>query len=42
MNLFAAGRYLDRVALSSQPYRFTSASSSSTVQKIDTLLVIPL
>ena len=42
MNLFAAGRYLDRIALTSQPYRFIERLVVLDSQKIDTLLVIPL
>ena len=42
MGLFAAGRYLDRVALTSQPYRFIERLVVLDSQKIDTLLVIPL
>ena len=41
-HLFAAGRYLDRVALTSQPYRFIERLVVLDSQKIDTLLVIPL
>jgi len=42
MGLFAAGRYLDRIALTSQPYRFIERLVVLDSQKIDTLLVIPL
>ena len=42
MNLFAAGRYLDRIALTAQPYRFIERLVVLDSQKIDTLLVIPL
>lgn len=42
MALFAAGRYLDRIALTSQPYRFIERLVVLDSQKIDTLLVIPL
>jgi 3-phenylpropionate/cinnamic acid dioxygenase small subunit len=42
MSLFAAGRYLDRIALTSQPYRFIERLVVLDSQKIDTLLVIPL
>src|ERR1700751_1319818 len=42
MALFAAGRYLGRSALTSQPYRFIERLGVLDSQKIDTLLVIPL
>ena len=42
MSLFAAGRYLDRIDLTSQPYRFIERLVVLDSQKIDTLLVIPL
>jgi len=42
MGLFAAGRYLDRIALTSQPYRLIERLVVLDSQKIDTLLVIPL
>jgi 3-phenylpropionate/cinnamic acid dioxygenase small subunit len=42
MSLFAAGRYLDRIDLTSQPYRFIERLVLLDSQKIDTLLVIPL
>jgi anthranilate 1,2-dioxygenase small subunit len=42
MSLFASGRYLDRVDLTSQPYRFIERLVVLDSQKIDTLLVIPL
>jgi 3-phenylpropionate/cinnamic acid dioxygenase small subunit len=42
MTLFATGRYLDRVDLTSQPYRFIERLVVLDSQKIDTLLVIPL
>jgi 3-phenylpropionate/cinnamic acid dioxygenase small subunit len=42
MGLFASGRYLDRVDLTSQPYRFIERLVVLDSQKIDTLLVIPL
>jgi len=42
MSLFAAGRYLDCVDLTSQPYRFIERLVVLDSQKIDTLLVIPL
>ena len=42
MSLFAAGRYLDRIDLSAEPYRFIERLVILDSQKIDTLLVIPL
>lgn len=42
MSLFAAGRYLDRIALAIRPYRFIERLVVLDSQKIDTLLVIPL
>jgi anthranilate 1,2-dioxygenase small subunit len=42
MALFATGRYLDRIDLTSQPYRFIERLVVLDSQKIDTLLVIPL
>jgi 3-phenylpropionate/cinnamic acid dioxygenase small subunit len=42
MSLFAAGRYLDSIDLTSQPYRFIERLVVLDSQKIDTLLVIPL
>jgi 3-phenylpropionate/cinnamic acid dioxygenase small subunit len=42
MSLFAAGRYLDRIDISAEPYRFTERLVVLDSQKIDTLLVIPL
>jgi anthranilate 1,2-dioxygenase small subunit len=42
MSLFAAGRYLDRIALTILPYRFIERLVVLDSQKIDTLLVIPL
>src|ERR1700751_1537605 len=42
MSLFAAGRYLDRIDVTSQPYRFIERLVVLDSQKIDTLLVIPL
>ena len=42
MTLFAAGRYLDRIDLTSQPYRFIERLVVLDSHKIDTLLVIPL
>ena len=41
MTLFAAGRYHDRIALTSQPYRFIERLVVLDSQKIDPLLVIP-
>lgn len=41
-SLFAAGRYLDRIDLSAEPYRFIERLVILDSQKIDTLLVIPL
>ncbi|HEV8679577.1 MAG TPA: aromatic-ring-hydroxylating dioxygenase subunit beta [Stellaceae bacterium] len=40
--LFATGRYLDRIAVASQPFRFIGRTVVLDSQKIDTLLVIPL
>jgi 3-phenylpropionate/cinnamic acid dioxygenase small subunit len=40
--LFATGRYLDRIAVASQPFRFIERTVVLDSQKIDTLLVIPL
>lgn len=40
--LFATGRYLDRIDVSSTPYRFIERTVVLDSQKIDTLLVIPL
>ena len=42
MSLFAAGRYLDRIDVTSRPYRFIERLVVLDSQKIDTLLVIPL
>jgi 3-phenylpropionate/cinnamic acid dioxygenase small subunit len=42
MSLFAAGRYLDCIALAIRPYRFIERLVVLDSQKIDTLLVIPL
>ena len=42
MSLFAAGRYLDRIDVTSKPYRFIERLVVLDSQKIDTLLVIPL
>jgi anthranilate 1,2-dioxygenase small subunit/terephthalate 1,2-dioxygenase oxygenase component beta subunit len=33
MSLFAVGRYLDRIDLTSKPYRLSSVSSSSTARR---------
>jgi anthranilate 1,2-dioxygenase small subunit len=41
-NLFATGRYLDRIDVSGQPFRFIERTVVLDSQKIDTLLVIPL
>ena len=41
-SLFAAGRYLDRIDISAEPYRFIERLVILDSQKIDTLLVIPL
>ena len=40
--LFATGRYLDRVDIASAPYRFIERTVVLDSHKIDTLLVIPL
>jgi 3-phenylpropionate/cinnamic acid dioxygenase small subunit len=40
--LFATGRYLDRVDVSAEPFRFLERAVVLDSQKIDTLLVIPL
>jgi anthranilate 1,2-dioxygenase small subunit len=40
--LFATGRYLDRIDVSAQPFRFIERIVVLDSQKIDTLLVIPL
>jgi len=42
MSLFAAGRYLDRVSVAAEPYRFIERLVILDSEKIDTLLVIPL
>jgi 3-phenylpropionate/cinnamic acid dioxygenase small subunit len=42
MSLFAAGRYLDRIDISTEPYCFTERLVILDSQNIDTLLVIPL
>lgn len=41
-SLFASGRYLDRLDVSAEPYRFIERLVILDSQKIDTLLVIPL
>jgi anthranilate 1,2-dioxygenase small subunit len=41
-SLFATGRYLDRIDVSSQPFRIIERTVVLDSQKIDTLLVIPL
>jgi anthranilate 1,2-dioxygenase small subunit len=41
-NLFAVGRYLDKIDLTSRPYRFIERLVVLDSEKIDTLLVIPL
>jgi len=40
--LFATGRYLDRIDISSGPYRFSERIVVLDSDKIDTLLAIPL
>ncbi len=40
--LFATGRYLDRIDVSASPFRFIERTVVLDSQKIDTLLVIPL
>ena len=40
--LFATGRYLDRIDVSAAPFRFIERTIVLDSQKIDTLLVIPL
>ena len=40
--LFATGRYLDRIKLDAEPFRFIERLVVLDSQKIDTLLVIPL
>jgi 3-phenylpropionate/cinnamic acid dioxygenase small subunit len=42
MTLFATGRYLDRIDVSSEPFRFIERVVVLDSHKIDTLLVIPL
>ena len=41
-NLFAVGRYLDRIDISTNPFRFIERLVILDSQKVDTLLVIPL
>lgn len=41
-SLFATGRYLDRIDVSAEPYRFTERLVVTDSEKIDTLLAIPL
>ena len=40
--LFATGRYLDRIAVDAQPFRFVERLVVLDSKKVDTLLVIPL
>src|SRR5215204_6488375 len=40
--LFATGRYLDRIDIGAEPYRFVERLVILDSQKIDTLLVLPL
>ena len=40
--LFATGRYLDRIAVAQTPFRFIERLVILDSQKIDTLLVLPL
>jgi anthranilate 1,2-dioxygenase small subunit len=40
--LFATGRYLDRIAIGTEPYRFIERLVILDSQKIDTLIAIPL
>lgn len=42
MSLFAAGRYLDRIAAATESFRFIERLVILDSDKIDTLLVIPL
>ena len=42
MTLFATGRYLDRIDVSGEPFRFIERIVVLDSHKIDTLLVIPL
>ena len=41
-SIFATGRYLDRIEVSREPYRFIERLVVLDSQKIDTLLAIPL
>jgi anthranilate 1,2-dioxygenase small subunit len=41
-SIFATGRYLDRIDVSREPYRFVERLVVLDSPKIDTLLVIPL
>ncbi len=41
-SMFATGRYLDRIDISSQPFRFSERIVVLDSDKIDTLLAIPL
>ena len=41
-SLFATGRYLDRIAVAGEPYRFVERLVVLDSQKIDTLIAIPL
>jgi anthranilate 1,2-dioxygenase small subunit len=41
-SLFATGRYLDRIDVSAEPYRFIERLVVLDSQKIDTLIAIPL
>ena len=40
--LFASGRYLDRIDISTTPFRFSERIVVLDSDKIDTLLAIPL
>ena len=40
--LFATGRYLDKIAVGAEPFRFIERTVVLDSQKVDTLLVIPL
>jgi anthranilate 1,2-dioxygenase small subunit len=41
-SLFATGRYLDRIDVGGQPYRFVERLAVLDSQKIDTLIAMPL
>ena len=41
-HLFATGRYLDRIDVSTNPFRFIARTVVLDSQKVDTLLVLPL